>query len=284
MATVLDGIIAGVLENLREREARVPMDDIKKRAQRCADAKNAVSALRSSGAVSLIAEVKRSSPSKGALAHIDDPAALAHIYEANGAAAISVLTEQRRFSGSLSDLDSVRAAVDIPVLRKDFIVTPYQVHEARAHGADIVLLIVAALEQPALVSLLERTESLGMTALVEAHSRLEVLRALDAGARVIGVNARDLTTLDVDPTVVEQVIDVIPPDVIAVAESGVRDRHDVIQYANWGADAVLVGEALVTSGDPATAVSDIVSAGQHPALLTDRKARVRMARNESSDE
>ena len=145
-----------------------------------------------------------------------------------------MLTEQRRFSGSLSDLDSVRAAVDIPVLRKDFIVTPYQVHEARAHGADIVLLIVAALEQPALVSLLERTESLGMTALVEAHSRLEVLRALDAGARVIGVNARDLTTLDVDPTVVEQVIDVIPPDVIAVAESGVRDRHDVIQYANWG--------------------------------------------------
>lgn len=279
--TVLDDIIAGVLEDLHGREARVSMDDLKRRAQRTPDALDVVSAMRApGGAVSLISEVKRSSPSKGELADIPDPAALAAIYEDAGAAVISVLTERRRFGGSLADLDAVRAAVDIPVLRKDFIVTPYQIHEARAHGADMVLLIVAALEQPALVSLLDRVHSLGMTALVETHSRLEALRALDAGARVIGVNARNLKTLEVDPSVIEEVIDVIPEDVVAVAESGVRSPHDVFEYARWGADAVLVGEALVTSGTPHDAVRDMVSAGQHPALRTDRKARVRAARAE----
>ncbi|WP_312349008.1 indole-3-glycerol phosphate synthase TrpC [Actinomyces sp.] len=279
--SVLDGIIAGVLEDLRERESLVSMDDLKVRARRAPEARDVVGAMRGQdGAVSIISEVKRSSPSKGNLARIPDPAALASVYEDAGATVISVLTEQRRFHGSLADLDSVRAAVDIPVLRKDFVVTPYQVHEARAHGADMVLLIVAALEQPALVSLLERVESLGMTALVETHSRLEALRALDAGAKVVGVNARDLTTLEVDRSTIEQVIDVIPAEVIAVAESGVRTPHDVFEYARWGADAVLVGEALVTSGDPDAAVRDMVSAGQHPALRTDRKARVRAARQE----
>ena len=174
-----------------------------------------------------ISEVKRSSPSKGVLASIPDPAALASTYEAGGASVISVLTEQRRFNGSLADLDAVRAAVDIPILRKDFIVTPYQIHEARAHGADLVLLIVAALEQNVLVSLLERTRSLGMEALVETHSRLEALRAMEAGASIIGVNARNLKTLEVDRSTVEQVIDVIPQDVVAVAESGVANAHDV---------------------------------------------------------
>lgn len=279
--SVLDGIIAGVLEDLRERESLVSMDDLKVRARRAPEALDVVGAMRGrDGAVSIISEVKRSSPSKGNLARIPDPAALASVYEEAGATVVSVLTEQRRFHGSLADLDSVRAAVDIPVLRKDFVVTPYQVHEARAHGADMVLLIVAALEQTALVSLLERVESLGMTALVETHSRLEALRALDAGARVVGVNARDLTTLQVDRSTIEQVIDVVPEEVIAVAESGVRTPHDVFEYARWGADAVLVGEALVTSGDPDAALRDMVSAGQHPALRTDRKARVRAARQE----
>ena len=174
----------------------------------------------------------------------------------------------------------MRAAVDIPVLRKDFIVTPYQIHEARAHGADLVLLIVAALEQSALVSLLERTRSLGMEALVETHSRLEALRALEAGASIIGVNARNLKTLEVNRSTVEQVIDVIPQNVVAVAESGVAKAHDVFEYAKWGADAVLVGEALVTSGDPRSSIQDMVSAGQHPALRTDRKARVAAALKE----
>ncbi|AOS46629.1 indole-3-glycerol phosphate synthase TrpC [Pauljensenia hongkongensis] len=279
--SVLEGIIAGVMEDLRVRESAVPMEEVKELALRAPDAKDAVSALRGSdGAVTIISEVKRSSPSKGELAAIPDPASLASTYERGGASVVSVLTEGRRFGGSLADLDAVRAAVDIPVLRKDFIVTPYQIHEARAHGADLVLLIVAALEKPALVSLLERVRSLGMEALVEAHSRLEVLRALEAGASVIGVNARDLTTLEVDRHTIEQVIDVIPEDVVAVAESGVSNAHDVFEYAKWGADAVLVGEALVTSGNPLESIRDMVSAGAHPALLTDRKARVRQALQE----
>ena len=279
--SVLDDIIVGVLEDLKEREDRVPLSRVKEIEQSVPEAKDALGALRNSdGAVKIISEVKRSSPSKGALAQIPDPAALASVYEAGGASVVSVLTEQRRFHGSLADLDAVRAAVDIPILRKDFIVTPYQIHEARAHGADLVLLIVAALEQNALVSLLERTRSLGMEALVETHSRLEALRALDAGASIIGVNARNLKTLEVDRSTVEQVIDVIPQDVIAVAESGVAQAHDVFEYAKWGADAVLVGEALVTSGDPLSSIQDMVSAGQHPALRTDRRARVAAARKE----
>ena len=279
--SVLDDIIAGVRQDLKEREDRVPLARIKEMETQVPEAKDALGALRGrDGAVKIISEVKRSSPSKGALAAIPDAAALASTYEAGGASVISVLTEQRRFNGSLADLDAVRAAVDIPILRKDFIVTPYQIHEARAHGADLVLLIVAALEQNVLVSLLERTRSLGMEALVETHSRLEALRAMEAGASIIGVNARNLKTLEVDRSTVEQVIDVIPQDIVAVAESGVANAHDVFEYAKWGADAVLVGEALVTSGDPRASIQDMVSAGQHPALRTDRKARVAAARQE----
>ena len=279
--SVLADIIAGVRQDLKEREDRVPLARIKEMETQVPEAKDALGALRGrDGAVKIISEVKRSSPSKGALAAIPDPAALASTYEAGGASVISVLTEQRRFNGSLADLDAVRAAVDIPILRKDFIVTPYQIHEARAHGADLVLLIVAALEQNVLVSLLERTRSLGMEALVETHSRLEALRAMEAGASIIGVNARNLKTLEVDRSTVEQVIDVIPQDIVAVAESGVANAHDVFEYAKWGADAVLVGEALVTSGDPRASIQDMVSAGQHPALRTDRKARVAAARQE----
>ena len=279
--SVLDDIISGVLDDLKEREDRVPLSRVKEMEQAVPEAKDALGVLRNrDGAVKIISEVKRSSPSKGALADIPDPAALASMYEAGGASVVSVLTEQRRFHGSLADLDAVRAAVDIPILRKDFIVTPYQIHEARAHGADLVLLIVAALEQSALVSLLERTRSLGMEALVETHSRLEALRALEAGASIIGVNARNLKTLEVDRSTVEQVIDVIPQNVVAVAESGVAKAHDVFEYAKWGADAVLVGEALVTSGDPRSSIQDMVSAGQHPALRTDRKARVAAALKE----
>ena len=279
--SVLDDIIVGVREDLKEREDRLPLSSLKEIEATVPEAKDALGALRGrDGAVKIISEVKRSSPSKGRLAAIPDPAALASLYEAGGASVVSVLTEQRRFGGSLADLDAVSAAVDIPVLRKDFIVTPYQIHEARAHGADLVLLIVAALEQNVLVSLLERTRSLGMEALVETHSRLEALRALDAGASIIGVNARNLKTLEVDRSTVEQVIDVIPQEVVAVAESGVATAHDVFEYAKWGADAVLVGEALVTSGDPRSSIQDMVSAGQHPALRTDRKARVAAARQE----
>lgn len=265
--TVLEDIVAGVREDLAEREAALPLDTLKERAQQQPGAKDAVAALRGGAdAVTIIAEVKRSSPSKGALADIADPAGLAVDYEAGGASAISVLTERRRFGGSLEDLAAVRAAVDVPVLRKDFVVTPYQVWEARAHGADLVLLIVAALEQTVLTSLVERVHSLGMTALVEAHDREEAKRAVDAGARVVGINARNLHTLEVDRSVFGKVVDVVPDELLKVAESGVRGPHDVLEYARAGADVVLVGEALVTQGTPRQAVADMVAAGTHPSV------------------
>lgn len=205
-------------------------------------------------------------PLKGALAAIADPAALAADYEAGGASVISVLTEERRFGGSLADLEAVRAKVDIPVLRKDFIVTSYQLWEARAYGADLALLIVAALDQEALVSLIERAESIGLTPLVEAHDEEEAERAVDAGAKIIGVNARNLKDLKVDRSTFERVAPEIPNHIVKVAESGVRGPHDLIAYANAGADAVLVGESLVTGRDPRAAVADLVAAGAHPAL------------------
>lgn len=266
--TVLDEIIAGVREDLARREAAVSLDQLKERASRIPSALNAEAALRDGEhrSVKIIAECKRSSPSKGALADIADPAELAGFYEQGGAATISVLTEERRFRGTLADLDAVRARVDIPVLRKDFIVTPYQIWEARAHGADMLLLIVAALEQTVLTSYIERIHSLGMTALVEVHDREEARRAIDAGARVVGVNARNLKTLDVDLSVFAQVVDILPDYVTRVAESGVRGPQDIVSYARSGADAVLVGEALVTSGNPLAAIKDMVAAGQHPSL------------------
>ena len=180
-----------------------------------------------------------------------------------------MLTESRRFGGSLADLDLVRARVDVPVLRKDFVVSSYQVLEARAHGADLVLLIVAALAQPALVSLLERVESLGMTALVEVHDEPELERALAAGAGVLGVNARDLRTLQVDRSVFARLVPLVPDGVVKIAESGVRGPHDLLAYASAGADAVLVGEGVVTGGDPRAAVAELAAAGQHPATGSD---------------
>ena len=262
--SVLDEILAGVRADLAEREALHPLDAVKERASRAVPAIDAYARLRQPG-VAVIAEVKRSSPSVGAIAEIADPAALAHEYEAGGARVISVLTEQRRFNGSLDDLVAVKLHVDVPVLRKDFIVTPYQVWEARAHGADVVLLIVAALEQNALVSLLERIESLGMTALVEVHDEDEARRAADAGARVIGVNARNLRTLEVDRETFARIAPLLPDHAIKVAESGVRGPHDLLAYAAAGADAVLVGEGLVKQHNPRQAVADLVAAGTHPA-------------------
>jgi indole-3-glycerol phosphate synthase len=261
---VLDEILAGVRADVAAREAALPLDRVKAAAARRPAALDAMAALHAPG-VGVIAEVKRSSPSAGPLADIPDAAWLAGEYQAGGARVISVLTEQRRFGGSLDDLDAVRAAVDVPVLRKDFVVSSYQVHEARAHGADMVLLIVAALEQNALLGLLERVESLGMTALVEVHDEAEADRALEAGARVIGVNARDLRTLEVDRSVFERIAPGLPTGVVKIAESGVRGPHDLIEYAAAGADAVLVGEGIVTQPSPRHAVADLVTAGAHPA-------------------
>jgi indole-3-glycerol phosphate synthase len=262
--SVLEDIVDGVRADLAERESVLPFDALKKRAAEASPALDAMAALRESG-IGVIAEVKRRSPAKGALAEIPDPAALARDYADGGARVISVLTEQRRFGGSFADLDAVRSAVDIPVLCKDFVVSPYQVHEARLYGADMVLLIVAALEQNALVALLDRVESLGMTALVEIHNAEEADRALEAGAQVIGVNARNLHNLEVDRDVFSRLAPGLPMDVFKIAESGVRGPGDLMSYAGHGADAVLVGEGLVASGDPKGALVKLVTAGSHPA-------------------
>ena len=263
--SVLAEILAGVAADLEERKAQVPLDDLKAQADRQHPALDPMPAFRADG-VSIIAEVKRSSPSMGELAVIKDPAALAADYAAGGAAAISVLTEERRFGGTLDDLRAVRAQVDVPVLRKDFITTSYQLWEARALGADMALLIVAALEQNALESLVERARSIGLTPLVEVHDEDEVTRAADAGADLIGVNARDLRTLEVDRTTFERLSPLIPDGAVKVAESGVRGPHDVFEYAKSGAHVVLVGETLVRDNDPRATVADLVAAGAHPAL------------------
>ncbi|MGD0560306.1 MAG: indole-3-glycerol phosphate synthase TrpC [Streptosporangiaceae bacterium] len=267
--SVLDEILEGVRADLADRQQRVSLDDLKDMARRAPSPRDALAVLKADG-VSVIAEVKRASPSRGQMASIADPAALAADYEAGGAGIISVLTERRRFGGSLEDLDQVRKAVQVPILRKDFVVSSYQLWEARAHGADVALLIVAALEQTVLISLVERALSIGLLPLVEVHDEPELERALDAGANVIGVNARNLGTLEVDRTIFGRLAGRIPEGVVKIAESGVRGPHDLLAYAASGADAVLVGESLVTEKDPRAAVADLVTAGSHPALRGER--------------
>ncbi|WP_247828933.1 indole-3-glycerol phosphate synthase TrpC [Arthrobacter antioxidans] len=262
--TVLDDIIDGVREDLAERRRALPLDDVRTAALAAPAPLDAFEALGAGhgGAVAVIAEVKRSSPSKGALADIADPAALAARYEQGGAAVISVLTEQRRFGGSLADLDAVRSAVALPVLRKDFTVDEYQIWEARAHGADVVLLIVAALTDEELGTFLALTAELGMHAIVETHTADEVRRAVAAGAAIIGVNVRNLKTLDLHRGVFAELAHLIPSGTVVIAESGVRDASDVADYAAGGAHAVLVGEALVRHSDPAATIDEFMRAGR----------------------
>ena len=260
--SVLDELVAGALEDKCDRERVTSLEELKARAASAPAPLDAKRWLRRHDGIPVIAEIKRASPSKGHLIDIEDPAALARQYEQGGASAISVLTEGRRFLGSLDDVDAVRAAVHIPVLRKDFITTDYQIWEARAHGADIVLLIVAALDDTQLAHLLKLTHELGMTALVETHTREEIERAIAAGARVIGINARNLKDLRVDVGKYTELASNLPEDVIKVAESGVFGAVEVEDYARAGADAVLVGEGVATADDPRLAVERLVKAGE----------------------
>ena len=230
---VLDGILVGVREDLAAREAQVPLADVKARAAKAPPPRPVLPVLLEPG-VGVIAEVKRASPSKGALGRHRRPGRAGPDLRRRRAPGPSPCSPRAPVRRSLADLDAVRAEVDIPVLRKDFIVSPYQVHEARAHGADLVLLIVAALDQNVLFGLLERVESLGMTALVEIHTEAEADRALAAGAKVIGVNARDLTTLTVDRDVFSRIAPGLPIGVVTVAESGVRGPSDLLAYAGAG--------------------------------------------------
>ncbi|RSX56240.1 bifunctional indole-3-glycerol phosphate synthase/tryptophan synthase subunit beta [Bifidobacterium samirii] len=259
--SVLDELVAGALEDQQARERTVSLDDVRKAALAAPAPIDATRWLRRADGIPVIAEIKRASPSKGHLTDIDDPGALAREYAQGGAAAISVLTEGRRFLGSLTDLDAVRAAVDVPVLRKDFIVTDYQVYEARAHGADLILLIVTALDDARLKSLLDLAHELGMRVLVETHTREEIARAVAAGARIIGINARNLKDLRVDVTRYAELAADLPDDVIRVAESGVFGAVELEDYARAGADAVLVGEGVATADDHRLAVERLVKAG-----------------------
>ncbi len=258
---MLDELVAGAVADASERRASRSLEQVEADALARLPALDAVAALAPADRVKIIAEVKRASPSRGALADIADPAGLAVSYQTGGASAISVLTEGRRFGGSLGDLEQVRDAVDIPVLRKDFIVEEYQVLEARASGADLVLLIVAALAQPVLQRLHALIAELGMTALVEAHSADEVERALDLGAHVVGVNARDLNTFELDRDLFGSLADSIPSGVIRIAESAVLEPADVMHYRSAGADVVLIGEALVRGDDPVATLQEFLAAG-----------------------
>ena len=251
--SVLDDIVDGVRIDLAQRESTRSLADLRASLADVEPPRDPMPHLRGAGS-SVIAEVKRRSPSKGDLADIADPAALAREYAAGGAAAISVLTEQRRFGGSLDDLRAVRAAVDTPVLRKDFIVEPYQLVEARAAGADLALLIVAALDDDLLRRLYDQAGELGLTVLVEVHDEPETERAVALGAELIGVNARNLRTLAVDVDTFGRLAPLIPDDRVKVAESGITGAADVRRFVREGARAVLVGEALVKDGDPQGAV------------------------------
>ena len=258
--SVLDDIVAGVRIDLARREESTSVADLRAALADVAPPRDPMPHFRAPGS-SVIAEVKRRSPSKGDLADIADPAALAAAYARGGAGAISVLTEERRFGGSLDDLRAVRAAVDVPVLRKDFIVTGYQLLEARAAGADLVLLIVAALDDDELRRLHDEARELGMTVLVEVHDEAETERAVTLGAELLGVNARNLKTLAVDETTFGRLAPLVPDDRVLVAESGISGPADVERFVGERARVVLVGEALVRDGDPEAAVRAMTGVG-----------------------
>lgn len=264
--TILDKILDSKITEVAERKQFIALSEITAYVENELAAerpRDFAAALRRPGAVALIAEVKKASPSKGVLLADFDPVQIAQTYAANGAAALSVLTDKPFFQGDLQYIYRVREATPLPALCKDFIIDPYQVYTARAAGADAILLIVAALADGQLAELRSQAERLGMTALVEVHDEAELERALHSGATVIGVNNRDLRTFEVDMTTTARVAAQVPPGVTLVAESGIRTHADVAEMGRVGAHAVLVGEALVTAPDIGAAVRAL--AGQAPA-------------------
>jgi len=254
---MLDKIVADKKEELKQRKKAVPVSGLESRIAQRAGTLDFATALKRDG-VSIIAEVKRASPSRGVLCHDFNPVALARTYADNGAAAISVLTESKYFQGSLDHLAETREAVEIPLLRKDFIFDPYQVYESRAYGADALLLIAAILEREQLDELLTLSHSLGLNCLVEVHNESEVDRALRSGARIIGINNRDLKTFQVDIGTTQRLRALIPGDRVVVSESGISSRRDIDYLKSWGIDAALVGEALLTSDDIAVKMRELM--------------------------
>jgi indole-3-glycerol phosphate synthase len=261
---ILDTILQHKERELAERQASVPLRALAQRAEATDPPRDFAAALRQDG-IRLIAEIKRASPSKGVFAPDLDPAALARTYESGGASALSVLTDERFFQGSLGDLQAARAAVTIPVLRKDFTTDEYHIVEARGAGADAVLLIVAALPLPRLRELLRCAEKWGMAAIVEVHTAEEATRALDVDAEIIGINNRNLHTFETTLETTANLRKLIPSDRLVVSESGIHTPADVAQLHAWNADAMLIGEALVTAPDTAAKVSALVAAAQSPS-------------------
>jgi len=255
MSSVLDSIIEGVLDDLEKRQ--IPDSQLQAQLADAEPLRGALAALAGAG-TKIIAEVKRSSPSKGELNLIANPAKLAAQYEEGGASIVSVLTEERRFKGSIKDFQVVREEIAIPMLRKDFIVTEYQVKESRVLGADLLLLIVAGLTQSQFIDFHQMANELGMDVLVEVHNQEELERAMDASPTIIGVNSRNLKTLDVDPIAFSQLLPLIPAGIIRVAESGISERAEVSLVEELGAHAILVGETLVKAGDPSEAISRLL--------------------------
>ncbi|MDY2941607.1 MAG: indole-3-glycerol phosphate synthase TrpC [Varibaculum sp.] len=276
-------IVAAARHDVEIRQRQVPLETVKELALETQKPLPVLDALGSEGSVTVIAELKRISPSTGTIAQINNPEWLANEYIAGGAAMISVTTNRRLYGGSLADLVRIRPHIQAPILVKDLLVSPYQIHEARAAGADMILVSAPLLAPDVLLGFIERIHSLGMVALVDVYSRLQALQALDAGAEVVGINARDLFTGEVNMENFAQIVDVLPQTVIAVAESGVRTPQDVFRYAEQGADCVLIGEALVRSDNPQATVSEMVAAGSHPAVSGSRTERIDRANRKRSE-
>ena len=255
-SNVLTSIIEGVIEDVEKR--KVPISQLNEQLENAPKLRNAYEALNKDG-MRLIAEIKRSSPSKGDLSAIENPVSLANDYRSGGADLISVLTESRRFKGNISDLIAVRSAVDLPVLRKDFIVTEFQVYESRLLGADLMLLIVAGLSKSQLVDFYQLATELGMDVLVEVHDLVEAEVAVDIGSKIIGVNCRNLKTLEVNDKNFELILPQLPASVLKVAESGISTRDQVLSVQELGAKAVLIGETLVRTGNPVHTIKELLN-------------------------
>jgi indole-3-glycerol phosphate synthase len=256
---ILDRILANKYLEVAQRRTVAPIEQLREQALAQTPPRNFIDALKQAGRPALIAECKKASPSKGLLRPDYDPAQLARMYAQNGAAALSVLTDEKFFQGALSDLTAAREAASLPTLRKDFVVDCYQVYEARAAGADAVLLIVAALRLGQLQELQQQIDELGMTALVEVHDEAEVDIALKIGPKLIGVNNRNLHDFTVDLQTTARLRESIPTEIALVAESGIHTAEDVSRVKEMGVDAILVGEALVTAGDVGARVRELVT-------------------------
>lgn len=267
-------VVAGVLADVAAREAQIPFKEIKARSRNMPDTRDVRSALLGPGC-GVIVEIKRTSPVTGPTGiadSTDSTAQLARDIEAGGAALIACQTERLRFDGSLNDMQDARRATDLPMVCRDVIVDPYQIHEARCYGADMVPLQVGLLEQARLESLLDRVESLGMVAMAEVRTAEEADRALRAGATVVGVNSWTFDTNDLNRHAFEEIEPGLPESVIRISLGGVRNARDLMAAASIGADAVIAGEAVMTSGDVTAATRKLVAAGQHPACPSRRGA------------